>query len=346
MYEVPQGPDPDEFERKLRELTDEVGGQARFKEPSAAERAAAAKRKTRRARLRGVRLRLWTTVAVVAVAAAAIGWLRFGTASSNARNDTQAVRSGPTVRLPPAPPPGPPANPFTGSPAAGYADGTAGIVTPAARPAGAFTAAQVSAAYTETRKLLIAADLDWPTLQGAAPDTFASLLIPQQRTLFSRGLDKIGLDKKGYALSTRQWVASFAPGSTQFVTRTVKVHGVMSAASATDSSGQRVLRVRVNYLFVYAVEPPSEPAGWMRIVAQAYGNVEFAPWNDPGGSVEPWVLFTDGYAGVHCGIADGFVHPGFRYTAPDKVQPSGPPVDPYALNTPPPGNSCERATRT
>ena len=339
--------DPDDIDRKLAELYREVSGPARFAEPSAAERAAATRttsaRKTRPPRRGGARLKRWGILALIVVVAGAIGWFRLTSSRSPAVNDTQPVTSGPVPALSQ---PGPPADPFAGSPAQGYADASAGIVVPAAHPVGRFSAAQVAAAYAKARQLLIAADLNWPTLHGGAPDAFASLLVPQERTNFVHGLDKVGLDKQGYTLSTRQWVTSFAPGSTQFITPTVKVHGVMSASSATNGSGQVVLRIQVNYLFVYAVEPPHAPADWMRVVIHAAGPMDFATWDDPGGALEPWVEFVNGNAGGRCGIGDGYIHPDYPNTAPGKVKPTGPAINPYALSTSGPITSCGMTTGT
>jgi hypothetical protein len=245
----------------------------------------------------------------------------------------------------PVRPAGPPADPFAGSPADGYADGQAGIVVPAAHALGSYPAAEVQAAYAETRKLLIAANLDPQTLHGGSPDALASLLTAQQRTIFVSGLDKIGADKQGYPLSTREWVTSFAPRSTQFVGSTIKVHGTMSASIAQDG-GRDVLRVHADYLFVYAVEPSYEPADWMRIVDRNYSKVDFATWDDPGGQLEPWLRNAGGTAGIRCGINDGFVHPDFPSGPPDKVKPSGAPINPYNQAAKPETGACGATTGT
>lgn len=55
----------------------------------------------------------------------------------------------------------------------------------------------------------------------------------------------------------------------------IKVHGKMSAGIATND-GTEVLRVKVDYLFVFAVEPPGKPADWTRIIQRRYGYVDFA----------------------------------------------------------------------
>jgi hypothetical protein len=349
----------DDIERRLRELTEEIAGKARPREPSAAERAAAAARtsqpdKPRRPKRSRTALKAWAIAIVVLAAGAGITWLHLSSSSKSALNDTQPVRNGPvptaspsrmTVGNVPNSQSGPPADPFAGTPAEHYADGAAGIVVPGARPTGDFTAAQVKAAYTDTRKVLIAADLDGQTLRGGAPDAFANLLIPQERSDFVEGLDKIGLDKQGFELSTRAWVVSFAPGSTEFIGTTIKVHGVMSAGTTTDN-GRPVLRIDFNYIFVYPIEPPHLPADWMRVVGHAHGDVEFAQWDDPGGSLEPWVQMDLDRAGIRCGIGDGYIHPDFPQGPPSKVTPSGKPVNPYSLATPPSTSSCQRTTGT
>lgn len=182
---------------------------------------------------------------------------------------------------------GPPADPFASTPADHWADGVAGITIPAAAPHGPFTASEVAAAYATTRRLLIAQDLDQKTLLGGAPTAFADVLTAQQRAQFIAGLDKIGLDKQGYELSTRTWVASFAPGTTALIGDVIKAHGTMSARSAVDK-GSTVLDIDVNYRFVYPVEPPHAPADWMRVVGQVTGYIEFTDWQDPGGPIQPW----------------------------------------------------------
>jgi hypothetical protein len=332
----------DEIDRRLRELTAEISSASRIHEPSAAERArAAAKRQKRPRRRRGSLLTAWGIVIVVLAAAGAATWFHFHS-SSRALNDTQPVRNGPvppsssasaSAASPPSVTAGPPADPFAGTRAVNWANGAAGIVVPSASPHGEFTAAQVKAAYQYTRNILIAENLNWPTLDGGAPNAFADLLTAQQRDDFDKGLDKIGLDKQGSPLSTRAWVTSFAPGTTSFVTTTVKVNGTMSAGE-TVLFGRKALRVKVDYLFVYAVEPPGHPDDWMRIVVQDYDTLDFAQWFNPGGSLEPWLTSAGGStAGGQCGMTDGYVHPAYPNGARSGVQPSGAPVDPY-LQTP------------
>ncbi len=260
---------------------------------------------------------------------------------------TPAVRVT-TQPLSPAGTNGPPADPFAGTPAANWADGAAGITVPAARAQGRYSAAQVRSALETTRKLLVAGNLDWPTLRGGKPTAYADLLTRQQRATFLAGLRTKALNKDGAQNNTRTWVTSFAPGSTQFVTTVIKVHGTMSARAASES-GTPVLRVRFDYLFVFAVEPPGDPADWMRIVQQHYGSVDFASWDDPGGPLEPWIYDTGvGSAGVQCSARDGYLHPDYPRGRSSGLPASGAPQDPYATATPStgPAEGCQTITGT
>ncbi|HYX59707.1 MAG TPA: hypothetical protein VE888_11940 [Streptosporangiaceae bacterium] len=72
------------------------------------------------------------------------------------------------------------------------------------------------------------------------------------------------------------------------MTTLVKVHGTLSAATASETgTGTKVLRINVDYDFVYVIEPPGKPAQWTRIVQQRYGWVDFARWDDPGSQLGP-----------------------------------------------------------
>lgn len=83
-----------------------------------------------------------------------------------------------------------------------------------------------------------------------------------------------------------------------------------------------MLRITVDYDFVYVIEPPGKPAQWTRIVQQRYGWVDFAWWDDPG-QLEPWFDMGGGAAGGLCGERDGYIHPDFPHALPPSVTPSG-----------------------
>jgi hypothetical protein len=264
-------------------------------------------------------------------------------ASAGGPNDTKIVTNG---AVPPSVSPlnssGPPANPFQSSPASKWANGAAGIVLPAAKPVGQYSATQVESAYQTTKQMLIAAALNKQTLLGGAPTAFADLLTPQQRTEFTSGLDKIGT-KKGQPPSSRGIVISFAPGTTKLIGSVIKVHGSMQAR-ATTHNGEPVLEIDVNYLFTYAVEPPKAPANWMRIVAHYDGPIAFGNWAQAPTAFTPWWQPGPWVAGERCDSLDGFIHPSYPEGPADSVQPSGRAINPYSSSMPP--NGCNATTGT
>jgi hypothetical protein len=343
----------DEFDRALRELAEGTAAEPRFREASAAERHKQARQQAKRARKqagrrsgrRGGRGRGRATaltsliVALVLAAAGGLVWLE-------SRHPSTATAGRPVV--PTVSADAPPALPFAGTPARDWADGAAGIAVPAAKPVGDFTAAQVAAAYQTTRALLIAGDLNEQTLLGGRPTAFADLLAARQRAQFLGGLNRKGVGKNGFPLSTRIWVTSFAPASAELIGNVIKVRGTMSAGSV-HLSGTTALAVTVNYLFVYAIERPGDPADWMRIVTHRRGRFDFAPWNDPGGPLTPWNETTAGQAGALCGSTDGYQHPDYpseRGPGPHP-SPSGAAIDPYSFTAAVPvGVLCGRSTGT
>jgi hypothetical protein len=338
------GKDPDPEQTKLNEGPGKTGtdGLTPLERLVAARQAEKLAQRRRDSRV----LTLLVAVVLVVAGGGVYAWLRFAPPSrphgTSARATLQAQTAPKTST--PSPQPVTMNLAFDGSPAEEWPDGAAGIVVPAARAHGPYTAAQVRSAYQTTRQLLIAGNLDWPTLRGGTPTAFADLLTTQQRQQFLGGMHVTTLDKDGATENTRAWVASFVPG-TQFVTTVIKVNGTMSASLATDS-GSQVLRITVNYLFVYAVEPRGDPADWMRIVQHVFGDVDFAQWDDPGGHLEPWFSLEGTAAGALCGERDGYIHPDYPHGPPPSVQPSGAPTNPYSAATPSATAGCEATTGT
>jgi hypothetical protein len=279
-------------------------------------------------------LALLALVAVVVIGGGAYAWVRYAPPPKHNRAAAQAtLRASPAAPVRPVTRRGRASSPFFGSPAYTWADGAAGIRIPRARAHGPYTASEVRSAYKKTRQLLIAGNLNWPTLRGGRPTAFADLLTKQQRQEFLAGLRTTALDKYGTETNTRTWVSSFAPGTTRFVTTVVKVRGRMRASLATES-GTEVLRITVSYDFVYAVAQPGDPSNWLRIVQRQSGAVDFAQWDDPGGPLEPWYSVGSGAAGGLCGVRDGYIHPDYPHGPAPSVQPSGAPINPYVLATP------------
>jgi hypothetical protein len=127
----------------------------------------------------------------------------------------------------------------------------------------------------------------------------------------------------------------------------IKVHGAMSARTVAES-GTVVLAIEVNYIFDYAIEPPHDPTDWMHLLDHQYGSFDFAPWDDPGGALEPWDHTIIGNAGIQCGITDGYIHPDYPSERSAHPSGSGPAVNPYSTATSVPGGGavCGRTTGT
>jgi hypothetical protein len=369
--EPPSGPgqpdSPDDIDKRLREIDEELRQPAKFKELSAAERARKPRLRDRRTarklrkpvqghapvpvpdhwrsgparpqRTSSGHGKAWSLLIAVVVIGGLIAAgielpkLALHKAPSGAPSAPATPSSRPTTAAGVSSLPSPTvAAPFLGTPAQSYPDGAAGIVIPPAHQVGSYSAAQVEAAYQTTRRLLIAASLNTRALGGDTPNAFARLLIPRQRTQFLVGLDKTGLNAKGGERSTRTWVIAFAPG-TELVGTVIKVHGTMQA-STYSSDGSPLLRIEVNYLFVYAVMEPGVPSSLMRLVVHDEGPVSFGTFDDPGGPLEPWWQMVNTIAGIKCGATDGYIHPQFPVSGPGKKRPTGSPVNPYDQNEP------------
>jgi hypothetical protein len=360
----------DELDLELRELTEGRAGDPLFLEPSAAERAQAAPVRvedisgvpdapgspTAPGGTRAIRRRKWRggqlAAALLAVTLLLVGggfvWLRFGHAGGSPSGSVAPADTALGSILGTIAPgdlfAGATADPFLGTPANSWADGAAGIVAPPPEPVGGFTAAQVAAAYATTGELVAAASLDRQTLLGGPPVALERLLTAGQRATFKAGLGAQGLGRDRRPLSTRSWVASFAPGTAQFDGSVIKVSGTMNAVAVTESR-RPVLRVEVSYAFVYAVEPPGNSTDWTRVVTHQYGSVDFARWDDPHGALEPLdKTVVDPLSGVACGPADGYIHPAFPSDGSAVAQQSRLVIRPYSRALPAASGVCTSTT--
>jgi hypothetical protein len=109
-----------------------------------------------------------------------------------------------------------------------------------------------------------------------------------------------------------------------------------------------VLAIEVNYIFGYAIERPHDPTDWMRLLDHQYGSIDFAPWDNPGGALEPWDRTIIGNAGAQCGTTDGYIHPDYPSDRSVDARESGAVIHPYSTATSVPGGGavCGRTTGT
>lgn len=229
------------------------------------------------------------------------------------------------------------ADPFAGSPAAGYAEGAKGFEMPKAKALGGLSKKDVAKGLERTRALLAAAFLDRQTLMGGRPAAFIKLLHPDEASWFKKGLGRKG------AKSTRSWVISFAPKTAEPATGVIKVHG-RSKLSAFRKDGRRGVKVATNYLVVYAVRRPGQPATTIRLVVHQRGTVlvhrdsrGLVTWiDDWGGSSTP----------ARCDVKDGYVHPMYEDSTRDAERPAGDPIDPYDLERERQKGKCQAARHT
>jgi hypothetical protein len=147
----------DQQEKTLARLKEEVAAEARKASKEADKRARKERRKDPGQRSNHRRA-LWGWGAVILLAAAGFGYARFANSPNSAGgpNDTQVVTNGaipstnaasPVKAESPLTSSGPPSDPFQGTPADKWADGAAGIVLPADKSIGEYSAAQVEYAY-------------------------------------------------------------------------------------------------------------------------------------------------------------------------------------------------------
>ncbi|MGW2332451.1 hypothetical protein ACWCXS_00715 [Streptomyces sp. NPDC001685] len=283
------------------------------------------------------RRRLWAflgvplavAVAVVAVRPSLIPGDPFGSAASPVRDaapsplpvETAAPTAAPAEADPDTPTP---ARPFAGSPAARWADGEAGITTPAATPVGNLSKAQVEQALRQTRRLLVDANLDPATLRGERPETALDVIEPRQRELvdlLTTALRKP--DKKHDPL----WMFSrFDPAEVRLAGDVVKTRGRMTFEKGENAS----VVVHADYTFVY----PLVREGSDEVARTIVRRVLDVRVSDPARyQVTPGkiivVRFDQEIGNSACDSYDGYLHPQFDSAPPAGAAPTGPTTDPY-----------------
>lgn len=157
------------------------------------------------------------------------------------------------------------AQPFVSTPAAGWADGEAGVVAPAAVPVGGFDVAQVAAAYEQVRQVVIAARLDRAVIEGHDVERYLALFAPEVR-------DQMRAEFAADPTAAGRYVTWIADGF-PLLPAAPKVTGRMWA----DVAANGALRVRTNYVFAYAfdVDQPDRLLSALDIVAVRRQDADF-----------------------------------------------------------------------
>lgn len=186
--------------------------------------------------------------------------------------------------------------PFVGTPAAGWADGEAGIVAPAAQPIGKHTAGQVADAYAKVRQVVIAARLDRKVIEGRDTERFLDLLAPGTRSdLRPEFADPV---------KTAAWVTRIADGF-PLLPVPPKVSGQMSATVGEDGS----LVVHTDYLVAYAfhTDRPKDLRDVMEIVVVKRSKADYQVIGEtwPKSQRGVWLGAHDGFTySMACGALD------------------------------------------
>ncbi|WP_327583325.1 hypothetical protein OHA25_46980 [Nonomuraea sp. NBC_00507] len=229
------------------------------------------------------------------------------------------------------------AGPFEGSAAEDWAEGAAGFAMPKAKALGGLSKKQVAEGLKRARDLLAAAHLDRETLMGGNPTPFVKLLHPDQRSWFRKNLN--GAKER----NTRSWVTSFAPKTAEQATDVIKVHG-RTKLSAFKEDGITGAKLEINHLIVYAIQRPGRPDTTMRLVKHHRGTVLM--YRDTRGTIT-WITdWGSSATPARCDVRDGYIHPAYPDSAPDKEVPVGTPTDPYVLDEERHTGECRAAKRT
>ncbi|MGW7412970.1 hypothetical protein [Streptomyces sp. NPDC054863] len=233
-------------------------------------------------------------------------------------------------------------DPFRGSPAARWADGTAGITVPAARATGWMSTAQVAEALDRTRDFLAASHLDPGVLRGAHPTRATALINPQQsdvQDFLSKAFRSPSKENDPLLLFSR-----FDQERARLVGDVIRTRGRI-----TYREGERgALRVSTDVTYVYPVVRAA--AGSTEVVRTIVRREVVLSWDDPAkvrtspgtfSLVSYKVNMTNG----GCGSNIAYFRPEFGPAATS----GGPELDPYDRSGPVTagsGEGCAGATRS
>ncbi|MER7199246.1 hypothetical protein CG723_17905 [Streptomyces sp. CB01635] len=220
--------------------------------------------------------------------------------------------------------------PFRGSPAAQWGDGTAGITVPEARATGWMSKAQVSQALDKSRDFLAASNLDSGVLLGRPPEKAIALINPDQRDVqdyLATAFRAPSQDDDPLLLFSR-----FATEKVRLVGDVVKTRGRI-----TYREGERgAVEVTTDVTYVYPVAHAAE--GRDEVARTIVRREVVMSWDDPAKVItEPGTFSLVSYksdtANGGCDNDTGFYVPEFPSARAVSGPGSGPEVDPYDRST-------------
>jgi hypothetical protein len=219
--------------------------------------------------------------------------------------------------------------PFKGSPAARWADGTAGITVPAARATGRMSTAQVARALEQTRDFLTASSLDPGVLRGEHPGKAIALINPHQQDVqdFLATAFRTPSRENDPLLLFSRFEKSYA----RVVGDVVKARGHI-----TYREGERgAVQVSTDVTYVYPVARAA--AGSDEVVRTIVRREVVLNWDDPSKVItEPGTFSLVSYkadmTNGGCDNVTGYLTPQFDAARPDTGA-GGAEVDPYDRST-------------
>ncbi len=220
--------------------------------------------------------------------------------------------------------------PFRGSPAAQWSDGTAGIGMPEARATGWMSKGQVARALEKTRGFLAASSLDPGVLRGERPRKAIAVINPHQRDVqdfLATAFRAPSPENDPLLLFSR-----FDRTEVRLVGDVVKTRGRI-----TYREGERgAVEVTADVTYVYPVAPAG--AGIDEVARTIVRREVVMSWDDPAKVVvEPGTFSLVSYkmniTNGGCDTFTGYLTPTFGAERAATRPGDGPEVDPYDRST-------------
>ncbi|QMV23001.1 hypothetical protein GQS52_15830 [Streptomyces sp. SCUT-3] len=220
--------------------------------------------------------------------------------------------------------------PFRGSPAARWGDGTAGIGMPSARATGWMDKEQVAQALEKSRDFLAASGLEPGVLRGERPRKAIALINPHQRDVqdyLAAAFREPGRENDPLLLFSR-----FDEEEVRLVGDVVKTRGRI-----TYREGERgAVEVTADVTYVYPVVRAA--AGSDEVARTIVRREIVMSWDDPAKVVvEPGTFSLVSYkadtTNGGCGTPTGYFTPSFGAERATTRPGDGPEVDPYDRST-------------